>query len=217
LQDLSPQDLPLCPPDAATAFEAIARALIDPGWGVFTGLLPESLTLALAATARSLETYRAAGIGRYSDAQLNRFVRRDRIVWVDEADPAGHDWLNWTDGLRVHLNRSLILGLASFESHYAYYAPGTFYRRHLDAFRGDANRVVSVVCYLNDGWLPADGGELALFDESGRELGRFPPVRGTLAVYLSERFPHEVLPTRTPRYSIAGWFRCRAELPLANV
>jgi SM-20-related protein len=28
-----------------------------------------------------------------------------------------------------------------------------------------------------------------------------------LVVFLSEEFPHEVLPTATDRYSIAGWFR----------
>lgn len=30
---------------------------------------------------------------------------------------------------------------------------------------------------------------------------------GTLVVFLSEEFEHEVLPAKRDRYSIAGWFR----------
>ena len=110
-----------------------------------------------------------------------------------------------------------MLGLTRFESHFAHYSPGSFYRRHLDAFKGDSNRTLSVVFYLNPEWQPHHGGELVLYDNAGLELGRFPPTQGALAVYLSEEFPHEVLRTESDRYSIAGWFRPRAELPLENL
>jgi hypothetical protein len=33
---------------------------------------------------------------------------------------------------------------------------------------------------------------------------------GTLVVFLSDRFPHEVLPARRERLSLAGWFRRRS-------
>jgi SM-20-related protein len=36
------------------------------------------------------------------------------------------------------------------------------------------------------------------------------PALGTLAIFLSEEFPHEVLPTHRDRYSIAGWYRINA-------
>jgi SM-20-related protein len=36
------------------------------------------------------------------------------------------------------------------------------------------------------------------------------PHGGTLVVFLSERFEHEVLPTARARVSLAGWFRRRA-------
>lgn len=197
--------------------DAIATALADQGWGIFHGAVPWNLTLRLHERALALDAYERAGIGRQQDHQLNTFVRRDQVVWIDGEDPLEKEWLDWADGLRLHLNRSLMLGLTAFETHFAHYEPGAFYRKHLDAFRGESNRVVSIVFYLNPDWTPADGGELVLFDEADTELGRFPPTLGTLAVFLSEEIPHEVLPTRADRYSLTGWFRCRAELPLENV
>ncbi|MDX1466999.1 MAG: 2OG-Fe(II) oxygenase, partial [Halomonas sp.] len=38
------------------------------------------------------------------------------------------------------------------------------------------------------------------------------PQAGTFACFLSDSVPHEVLPTRLPRSSIAGWFRRNASL-----
>jgi SM-20-related protein len=35
---------------------------------------------------------------------------------------------------------------------------------------------------------------------------------GTLVVFLSDRFPHEVRQASRLRYSIAGWFRVNASL-----
>jgi SM-20-related protein len=65
-----------------------------------------------------------------------------------------------------------------------------------------------VVVYLNPGWQPVDGGELVIYtDEVDQDSIRVTPAFGTLVVFLSEDFPHEVLPAQRDRYSIAGWFR----------
>jgi SM-20-related protein len=191
--------------------EQIASSLADGGWAVIPDALPAPLAAALLARARDLDRYRRAGVGRSGQRRRNPFVRRDEVSWIEGDGEAESQWLRWLDALRAYLNRELMLGLAEVESHFAHYPPGGFYRRHLDAFRGEANRVVSVVAYLNPEWLPADGGELVLYGTDA-EIGRFPPLLGTLAVYLSERFPHEVLPTRRDRYSIAGWFRHRPDV-----
>jgi SM-20-related protein len=195
----------------APVFERVADALATSGWGVLDAALPEALASSLIERARSLESYQRAAVGRRERRQRNRFVRRDEVAWMSGAHPAEADWLNWMGQLREHLNRTLMIGLHQYEGHFAHYAPGAFYRRHVDAFRGEANRVLSVVAYLNADWLPGDGGELVLYDEGGSELGRFPPQLGTLAVFLSEQFPHEVLAARRDRFSIAGWFRRRSE------
>ena len=62
--------------------------------------------------------------------------------------------------------------------------------------------------YLNDDWQASDGGELVVYDEHSQEvLHRVLPSAGTLVCFLSEEFPHEVLPAHRDRMSIAGWFR----------
>ena len=124
--------------------------------------------------------------------------------------------MQWADALRLFLNRRLFLGLDTFESHFAHYAPGAFYRKHRDAFRdagapAATRRVLSVVAYVNAGWGAEDGGELVIYDDAGETpLQRVLPLAGTLVVFLSEDVPHEVCSARRDRYSIAGWYRVRA-------
>lgn len=155
-----------------------------------------------------------AGIGREGEHQVNRFVRGDQTRWLEPGQPVAAALLGWMERLRLGINRRLYLGLFDYEAHYARYAPGAFYRRHLDAFAGGGtNRVLSTVLYLNPAWGADDGGEMLLYADDGREvLERLAPVYGRLAVFLSERFPHEVLPTRRTRYSVAGWFRVNGSL-----
>jgi SM-20-related protein len=151
--------------------------------------------------------FNPAGIGRELMHMHNRFVRNDEICWITGESDAGRNWLAFADRLQTFLNRHLLLGLFSFESHFARYAPGAFYKRHLDAFRGQTNRTLSIVAYLNTGWSTDDGGELVLYcDMADREGLRVSPIAGTVVVFLSEDFPHEVLPARRDRYSIAGWY-----------
>jgi SM-20-related protein len=104
-------------------------------------------------------------------------------------------------GALAHLASYGVLGLPQLV--------GAFYKKHLDAFRGEANRVLSVLVYLNPGWLPEDGGELLIYSDTqaNEVITRVTPAFGTVVVFLSEEFPHEVLLAKRPRYSIAGWYR----------
>lgn len=193
-----------------TVFARIAVDLEARGYSVQPAALPGALaaTLHRYAVALPRREFHPAGIGRGDDYARNAFVRTDDICWITGDDAPCAAWLDWCDALREYLNRRLFLGLFSFESHFAHYAPGDYYRRHYDAFRGEANRVLSVVAYLNPGWSAADGGELLLYRDGGdREGLRVLPLLGSLAVFLSEDFPHEVLAARRDRYSIAGWYR----------
>jgi SM-20-related protein len=190
-------------------FGRIAEDIRAKGYSINPGALPASLTDALIAHMVQMddEQFKLAGIGRELRHMRNRFVRNDEICWMTGASAAGRDWLAWTAELQASLNRRLLLGLFSFESHFARYAPGAFYKRHYDAFRGETNRVLSVVAYLNTEWTAADGGELVLYsDTTDRDGLRVSPIAGTVVIFLSEDFPHEVLPARRDRYSIAGWY-----------
>jgi SM-20-related protein len=191
-------------------FESIATDIQGRGYSIKPNGLPMALAEALWGHLQSMsaQQFDRAGIGRDDAYALNSFVRTDEICWITGESRAGQQWLNWMAVLQHYLNRRLLLGLFSFESHFAHYAPGDFYKRHLDAFKGGANRILSVVVYLNPGWQPVDGGELVIYtDEVDQDSIRVTPAFGTLVVFLSEDFPHEVLPAQRDRYSIAGWFR----------
>ena len=191
-------------------FETIAQDLLQNGFSIQENAIPKELADALYFYLTNMPTYKfsEAGIGRQSAHQLNEKVRNDEIVWIDGTSPAGLQWLTWTKALQDYLNRRLYLGLFSFESHFAHYAKGNYYKRHLDAFKGQSNRTLSLVTYLNPEWQTADAGELVLYENSQDKKGlSVAPKFGTLAVYLSEEFEHEVKPTNRDRYSIAGWFR----------
>ena len=190
-------------------FGRIANNIRLKGYSINPGALPAELTDSLMAHLAQMNRARfdSAGIGRDLGHMHNRFVRNDEICWITGESAAGRDWLAWTAGLQAFLNHRLLLGLFSFESHFARYTPGAYYKRHLDAFRGETNRVLSVVAYLNTGWAAADGGELVLYsDAADRDGLRVSPIAGTVVVFLSEDFPHEVLPARRDRYSVAGWY-----------
>lgn len=192
-------------------YDEIADALIGPGFIILDNIFPQDFTQALVdlIAAREHELKRA-GIGRENNYQLNDQVRGDAIQWLEPGDTVVTEFLSVMDKLRQALNERLYLGLFDYEAHFASYEPGAFYKKHRDAFRGKPGRKVSSVFYLNPEWDLTAGGELVLYDEAGdQELVRVAPECGRLILFLSEDFPHEVLPARQPRQSIAGWFRIK--------
>jgi len=188
-------------------FEVIVDALRDKGWIVLPNFVDQSFWLPLLQRAQSIDDYTPAGIGRGDSFRENPFVRSDAIRWLDRDNGEDGQWLALMEELRLVLNSRLFLGLFEFECHYASYGCGSFYKRHLDAFKGQGIRILSVVLYLNPQWQPGVGGEFVIYPEDAPEGHAFLPRAGTMAVFLSEDFPHEVLPANRVRYSIAGWFR----------
>ena len=191
-------------------FARITDGIEQQGYVVLPAALPEAVTDSLLEYLAAIEEERfhAAAIGRGQDQTRNQFVRRDRIFWIDEQHAGSALWLSWAARLKQYLNRRLFLGLFSFESHFSYYRENDFYKQHVDAFKGESNRVLSLVTYLNKGWQPDQGGELVIYSPDGdQELVTVQPGFGTVVLFLSEEFPHEVRPTTRERYAVAGWFR----------
>lgn len=149
---------------------------------------------------------RPAAVSRGAERQIETRIRADTTTWV--APDAGEPWTAaWSrfDALRAELNQSAYLGLRRFDLQLAHYAPsGAFYARHRDAFRGDDNRRLTAIVYLNPGWSAADGGQLRAF--LGERPVEIAPELDRLVVFLSERIEHEVLPTRAPRLALTAWF-----------
>ncbi len=191
-------------------FDEIAEAVYAKGYCVIEDALPVELQKALSEHAKKLsETqFKPAGVGRGGEHGKHNEIRQDSIAWINGDSEIESQWLAWAEGLQGALNQRLFLGLFSFESHFAHYKAGEFYKKHIDAFRGQSNRKLSLVTYLNEDWSQDDKGELIIFDEKGETvIERVLPKAGTLVVFLSEEFPHEVMPATRDRFSIAGWFR----------
>lgn len=182
------------------------------GWSQQNIFLPEALTLELAAECRRRAAegeLAPAAVGRGPTQEVREGIRGDHIQWLEpgQAEPCDR-YLAVMESLREALNRGLFLGLEDFESHFALYPPGAFYRRHVDRFRDDDRRTVSAVIYLNQDWEPDQGGQLRMFLAQEVEHDVL-PVGGCLVVFLSGELPHEVLPATRDRLSVTGWFRRR--------
>jgi len=186
-------------------YEHISDALVNDGYVVMDDALNAVTSAALLQEAKAEQNYKTAGVSTASAVDKNR--RRDKIHWLDATGEATAEYLSFAKGLQEYLNRHLYLGLRYYEAHFARYERGDFYEKHLDAFKSSKNRVVTTVYYLNDDWSEADGGELVMYDKEADELQRLLPKANRLVVFMSEDFPHEVLPANKTRYSIAGWFR----------
>lgn len=199
----------------AEDLDRAADALAAKGWVVLDDAFSPSLVGALRADLRALQEkdlLAEAGVGRGDDHLQAETIRRDLIHWITGRSAAEKAYLAQMEALRLSLNRRLFLGLFEFEASFAVYPPGAFYKKHMDSFKGAANRVVSAVTYLNEGWGASDGGDLRLFDGAGDDLAVVRPEGGTLVLFLSEEIPHEVAVTSRTRLSIAGWYRVNASV-----
>jgi len=188
----------------------IADQLSTDGYVLLPSALPEPLLLSLHHRAQSLTArhWRTAGVGRAKQYQVDQQIRSDKIHWMNPDNEAEAGFLAQMDQLRQGLNQRLYMGLFDYESHFSIYQKGDFYQKHIDALKGRSNRVLSTVCYLNRHWQDSDAGELLLYTPDGEQLlAKVTPTYGTLLIFLSEQFPHQVLAANRARYSIAGWFR----------
>lgn len=199
--------------------ERLCTALYQDGWAILENFLSSAFTDLLQKDLISLdeqEQFYKAGIGREQDFVRREDIRSDRICWLEGDTETQQIFLRMLEQLMTAVNRRLFLGMNHFEAMYAIYESGQFYKKHVDSFKGQRNRIMTLVFYLNHNWTADKGGELVLYPEEGDDpIITLLPVAGTVAAFLSEEFPHEVLTAHDTRYSIAVWFRIReGEIPL---
>lgn len=200
----------LCGVNATLAqqFEIIADGLADQGIAIVDQFLtPEEATAiaSLDGFSKALLQFKKAGIGKLSDKTINESIRGDYIEWIDKnlAPPALHVYLARLDQLMQYVNQTLFLSLQDYELHQTVYPVGAFYKRHLDQFKKDDRRKLSVICYLNANWQPEQGGQLRVYSD-GDTLDVLPEA-GRLVCFRSDLLEHEVLPALRERISITGW------------
>lgn len=151
-----------------------------------------------------------AGVGQGEEHQVNRNIRGDYIRWIDpeQARPPVKVFLERIYELMHYINRTCFLSLKAVETHLTVYPEGSFYLRHLDQFRADDHRKLTFICYLNQHWQPAAGGQLRLYlpSENGHEkIIDIAPTAGKLVCFKSDVLEHEVLTVHQERWSITGW------------
>lgn len=191
-------------------FSSAASALAADGWCVLSHLLDTAQTQALADECAAMHDASLLLPARTGAGRTASSLRGDSTHWFASGamSVAQQTFSDRLDALRIALNRELMLGLVDCESHYAVYRPGAGYARHLDCLRGNDARVVSAVFYLNHAWRDTDGGALRLYLADGSPRDIYPHA-GSLLLFLSAQFEHEVLTATRDRMSIASWMRQR--------
>jgi SM-20-related protein len=173
--------------------------------------------LQLCATQHLKTALRPARIGENATSAPE--WRGDSIAWLPDtpSNNAEAAAMLAIKALQLAFNTALFTGIQQTELHYAHYAIGTFYKRHLDRFvvpmhlqarratESDNSRIISLVFYLNSNWVQSEGGELVIYDADDLHFMRILPELGTMVAFRSEQFPHEVLPAIRARLSLTGW------------
>lgn len=195
-------------------YELLTDDLCAKCYHIIDNFLPQADYEALVDKATRLNEhglYQQAKIGSQADIQQNEQIRTDSIYWIDDKseEPCTQAYFNTVNGLAKHLNQSLFLSLSEFETHFASYPPGTFYKKHIDQFKTTSNRKISCVYYLNDRWSESFGGALRLYNPQDALITQTFPIGNRFICFKSE-LPHEVCLTHQTRYSITGWLKTRA-------
>ncbi|MBK5277985.1 MAG: 2OG-Fe(II) oxygenase [Bacteroidia bacterium] len=192
----------------STHFETIVDGLADQGYAVVDNFLSTQEVdsiLDLEEFKSSHLHFKKAGIGKQHNKQINETIRGDYIQWIDKKNCAKPllIYLDRLERLIQHLNQNLFLSLKDYEVHMTAYPAGSFYKRHIDQFKSNDHRKLSIICYLNSEWKDAEGGQLRMHTAGG--VKDVSPTAGRVVCFRSDLIEHEVLPATRQRLSLTGW------------
>lgn len=194
--------------DLPTQLEQISDGLAERGYAIVDSFLLDHEVGDILQTDEFKNGklhFKKAGIGKQQDKQINASIRGDYIQWLDPAvAPACIGvYFDRLHQLIHYVNKNLYLSLKGVEVHMTVYPVGTFYKRHLDQFKSDDHRKLSIICYLNPAWREEHGGQLRMhLPEGTRDIL---PLSGRLVCFRSDLIEHEVLPATRERLSLTGW------------
>ena len=196
-------------------FDAIADGLADKQYAIVDDFLKEEEVDAILKEdhfQHYQQHFKKAGIGKQANAQINEAIRGDLISWIDPqtALPSTQVYLSRLQDLIQFLNRALFLSLKDVEVHQTVYPIGSYYKRHLDQFKKDDARKLSVILYLNKNWKEENGGQLRIYTTD--QFIDVLPMAGRLVCFRSDALEHEVLPATRERLSITGWILDRMKI-----
>ncbi len=189
-------------------FEILVDGLADVGYAVIDNFLsPQEVQRILEVEdfRNALLRFNKAGIGKHQDKQINESIRGDYTQWIDKEKSAVPVklYLKKLEELTQYINQTLFLCLKDYEVHMTVYPAGSFYKRHLDQFKADDHRKLSVICYLNPNWKEEEGGQLRM--HLPNMVKDILPLAGRLVCFRSDQIEHEVLPATRERLSMTGW------------
>ena len=192
--------------------DQIIQDLEKRGWSHLAGVItPQELRVLNAFFLEHRGEFTPARVGAKHNRQRATEIRGDFTYWLDPLKPSDpfRSIMEFLDRLKERCNSSFYLGLQQYECHLAYYPPGTFYKKHSDRFEADSSRSLSFIFYLNESWEKSQGGELVLYDKADEVLAKIEPAPGSFMCFLSDEFPHEVLPATHERRSLTVWMHTR--------
>lgn len=181
-------------------------------WAIMPHCLPTQTAIDLKQDLirrQDAGQFKKAGVGKVKENKIRTEIRSDETLWWQETDliDAQNIYYQNINILRKALNKAFFLNLEEFECHYACYPVGAFYKRHVDSFRQNNSRLISVILYLNEDWQASQGGNLRIYNPDNENFIDILPTQATLICMRSDTVWHEVLLATRPRYSIAGWLR----------
>lgn len=189
--------------------DQIVQDILSCGWSYQQNVVDK---LTLKALAPLFETeFLAAQVGSSLQRQRNEEIRGDWTKWLDPHDPPReiHALVELLEHLKQEFNQRFYLGLKDVEFHFAKYPAGSFYKKHSDRFESDSSRSVTFIFYLHQEWNASFGGELVLYNKKNEILKEILPEPGSMVIFLSEDFPHEVKICSAERRSFTGWIHTK--------
>ncbi len=192
-------------------FQAMNAALEEKGWYYGDLILSDETCNTLSRILKAkydADIFNEAGVSKGLELTVENTIRKSLISWIDdwnESDELKRINIFYND-LMINLNEYFFLSMKRFESQFAIYEQGGFYKKHIDQHKLTRHRQMSCIFYLND---CTDGGELVIYNEKNKNEVDvlIKPKRGSFVLFISKTIFHEVLENRWPRYSLTTWFR----------